>query len=148
MKTLNDIIALYKQGDEEVLQSLENQFSKNRSNNKLSKVVEISYRSNIQLYLVFSSNKESGRVQFLFNAHQALELELKEEIIDMKIEESIFPDMMNELMLPETKAILEANNISNENCVSILKLKEKDELTFLIETNTSYVFVMEYYWKS
>lgn len=59
-----------------------------------------------------------------------------------------FIEFIKEVWFPVTKEILATNNMIEENCNLIYKLKEKDELTFLIQTKIQYVFIKEIYWRS
>ena len=115
---------------------------------QLSEIIEIPYRGNYELDMVFSSDKKQSIELFLFKAIEVLEYEASEEIIFYKFQEYLFDNMLEELCFPDTKKALVRNNISKDKCISIIKLKEKDELTFLVETKTNYVFISEDFWKS
>ena len=145
---LKETIEFYKNSDLDVINDFEKSIQTQIKNVDISQVVEIPYQGNYNLDMVFSLNRKQAIVLFLFKAIEALEYEASEEIGYYNFEEYSFDNMLNELSFPDTKETLFQNNFTEQNCVAIIKLKEKDELTFLIETTSNYIFISEDYWKS
>lgn len=145
---LKETIEFYKNSDLDVINDFEKSIQTQIKNVDISQVVEIPYQGNYNLDMVFSLNRKQAIVLFLFKAIEALEYEASEEIGYYNFEEYSFDNMLNELSFPDTKETLFQNKFTEQNCVAIIKLKEKAELTFLIETTNNYIFISEDYWKS
>lgn len=119
---------------------------------QLSQVIEEPLKGNYHLSMVFSKDDKATDLDFLVNALKALEYDtlydISEELSSYNLESYSFKEFIKEVWFLTTKEILTVNSIIEENCNLIYKLKDKDELTFLIQTKTHYVFVQEIYWKS
>lgn len=145
---LENIIKLSKNKDVSVIDDFKKEHQTIIDKIQLSEIIEIPYQGNYHLDMVFSLSKKQSAELFLFKAIEVLEYEASEEFIFYKFEEYLFDNLLDELSFPDTKETLFKNNFTEKNCVSIIKLKEKDELTFLIETTNNYIFISEVYWKS
>ena len=147
--TLQEAITYYKIKNQNGIIAYE---QANYSKIELSQVVEEPFKGNYHLSMVFSKDNKAIDLDFLVNALKALEYDtlhdISEELSSYNLEVYSFNQLVNEVCFPTTKEILTVNSIIEENCNLIYKLKEKDELTFLIQTKTQYVFVQEIYWMS
>ena len=147
---LKDTLALYKnlsaQSNFEEIERIENELKKN-DRIKFSDLVEIPFRGNLQLDIVASADKSVPIVEFLYQAVWQLEHVPIEEFPYFDLRDYQFEAMMDELTTKEAKKFMHEKR-SAEDGFSVMKLKEKDELTFLVEAPTQYVYVSEFYWKS
>lgn len=128
-----------------------NAFQEEISPVSIQKVVEEALKGNYHLNLVISEDIVVTEKDFVVAALNALEFDLydiSEEISSYEIKDYSYNDFVNETWFPFTKEILIEHNIVEENCSSIYKLRERDELTFLVKTKTQYVFIQEIYWRS
>lgn len=145
---LFQILELYKNSDFNLINNFEKSISENIKEIGVLKMIEIPFKGNYNLDMVFSLDKKESIELFLFKAIEVLQYKAEEEIPFYKNQDFLFHDMIEELSFSETKLSLSENNVLENNCISIIKLKEKDELTFLIETQDNYIFISEIYWKS
>ncbi len=143
-----NIIKLSKSKDASVIDEFKKEHQSIIDKIKIPKIIEIPYKGNYNLDIVFSLNKKQPAELFLLKAIEVLEYEASEEIIFYNFEAYLYDNLLDELSFPDTKEALFQNNFTEKDCVSIIKLKEKDELTFLIETSNNYIFISEVYWKS
>lgn len=147
--TLQETIAYYKIKKQNGITAYK---AVNSTKVQLSQVIEEPLKGNYHLSMVFSKDDKATDLDFLVNALKALEYDtlydISEELSSYNLESHSFKEFIKEVWFPATKEILTANNMIEENCNLIYKLKEKDELTFLIQTKTQYVFIKEIYWKS
>ena len=147
---LNNTIEIYKKVSEkrnfEEIENIENKILEN-GEIQFSKIIEIPYKHNFHLEIVMSADKTISITEFLYQALYKLEYQPIEEFPLFNVEDYKFNNMIEELSTVEAKEFL-INQISSNNSLSINKLKEKDELTFIIENKSNYIFVSEIYWKS
>ena len=117
----------------------------------IQEVIDEAFRGNVHLSMVFSDAIDRPEKEFLVAAFNALEYDMydiSDEFGNYTITEYSYEAMIKELSIQRTKELLKERNITAHYCKSILKLREKDELTFLIKTNTQYIFVSEIFWWS
>jgi hypothetical protein len=145
---LKNRIEIYKKADFTLINDFEKSFTTKVDEILISKLIEITFKGNYNLDMVFSVDKKHSLESFLFKAFKTLEYVPFEEISEYKYQVFSYHKMLQELSFIETKEALTKNSILEKNCVTVIKLKEKDELTFLIETKSNYVFISEIYWKS
>lgn len=143
---LNQVIELYKKGDLEAITSFENHIEE-KDVIQFSEIIEIPYPENFQVDIITSIDKKNSIIDFLFSAMKQLEYEPIEEFPEYEVQNYTFENTIHELSSVEAKDFLIVKTSQN-NILSIFKLKEKDELTFLIVTELNYVFISEIYWKS
>ena len=146
--TLQEAIAYYKIKNQNGIIAYE---QTNHSKIELSQVIEEALKGNCHLSMVFSEDKGVTEKDFVLAALNALEFDLydiSEELSNYEIRSYSYNNFINEIWFPITKEILTVNSIVEEDCNLIFKLKDKDELTFLIQTKTQYIFIKEIYWMS
>lgn len=114
---------------------------------QFSEIIEIPFRGNFQLDILMSADKSLTITEFLYQVMYILEYKPIEEFPFFKVENYEFDNMIEELTTIESKEFLTENILSSDS-VSATKLKEKDELTFVVESTSNYVFISEVYWKS
>ena len=101
--------------------------------------------------MVFSNAINASEKEFLIAAFHALEydnFDITLELGSYTIQNYTYQQTIAELSIPKTTEILNEHKITADNCMFILNLKEKDELTFLIKTKTEYIFIAEIFWWS
>lgn len=143
---LNQIIELYKSGDLDAITDFESHIEK-KDPIQFSEIIEIPHPENFQVDMITSIDKKNSIIDFLFRAMIQLEYEPIEEFPEYEVQNYTFENTIHELSSVESKDFLVLKTSQN-NILSIFKLKEKDELTFLIITELNYVFISEIYWKS
>ncbi len=147
---LKNTIALYKKLAEkqnfEEIELIETQI-KQKGEIQFAQIIEIPYKGNFHLDIIMSANKNTSITEFLFQAMYKLEYQPIEEFPLFNVEDYKFDNMIAELNTVEAKEFL-MNQVAANTRISINKLKEKDELTFIIESKSNYIFVSETYWKS
>ena len=147
---LQNMIELYKKLSEkrsfEKIKHIENKIKK-KGEIQFSKIIEIPYEGNFHLDIIMSADKTISITEFLYQAIYKLEYQPMEEFPLFNVEDYKFSNMIEELYTVEAKEFL-INKVSSNNIISINKLKEKDELTFILENKSNYIFVSEIYWKS
>jgi hypothetical protein len=114
-------------------------------------VIDEPFRGNVHLSMIFSNAIDKSEKDFLVAAFNALEYDaydISEEFGNYSITPYNYGHMLQELAIPKTKEVLNEHQINAQNCTSILKLREKDELTFLIKTERQYIFILESFWWS
>jgi len=117
----------------------------------LQEIVDEPFRGNVYLSMVFSNALDASEKDFLVAAFNALEYDaydISDEFGNYSITEYSYEAMMKELAIPKTKEVLNQHEVFADNCRSVLKLREKDELTFLIKTERQYIFILESFWWS
>ena len=117
----------------------------------IQKVIDEPFRGNVDLSMVFSNAFDRPDKEFLVAAFHALEYDvydISEEFGKYSIIKYSFDDMLKELAIQKTKEVLDEHGITEHISMSILKLREKDELTFLVKTETQYIFISEIFWWS
>ena len=117
----------------------------------IQEIIDEALRGNVHLSMVFSDAIDRSEKEFLVAAFGALEYDhydISDGFGNYTITEYSYEAMIKELSIQRTKELLKERNITAHYCKSILKLREKDELTFLIKTNTQHIFVSEIFWWS
>ncbi len=145
--TLKETIAYHKELNQKGIVA----FPEKIPNVPIQKVIDEALRGNVHLSMVFSEGIETSEKEFLVAAFNALEYDaydISDEFGNYIITNYSFEAMLKELSIQRTKEILEEHDVIAQNCTSIIKLREKDELTFLIQTNTQYIFISEIFWWS
>lgn len=147
---LKNTIELYKKLSEKrnlkKIKHIENKI-KEKGEIQFSKIIEIPYEGNFHLDIIMSADKTISITEFLYQAIYKLEYQPMEEFPLFNVEDYKFNNMIEELYTVEAKEFL-INKVPSNNIISINKLKEKDELTFILENKSNYIFVSEIYWKS
>jgi len=145
--TLLETIAYYKNLNKQCATA----FAEKRPNVQIQRIIEEPFEGNVHLSMVFSNTINASKKEFLIAAFNALEydnFDITLELGSYNIQNYTYLQTIAELSIPKTAEILNECKITADNCVFILKLKEKDELTFLIKTKTKYIFVAEIFWRS
>jgi hypothetical protein len=117
----------------------------------IQEIIDEPFRGNIHLSMVFSNAVEVSEKEFLVAAFHALEYDtydISDEFGNYSITPYGYGDMLNELSIPRAKEVLGQKQIEIQSFICILKLREKDELTFLIKTESQYIFISETFWWS
>ena len=114
---------------------------------EFSEIIEKPYPRNFQLEILMSADKHVSLTEFLYHVMYQLEYEPIEEFPFFKVEEYPFSKMIKELWMVEARDFLDTH-IPSESRPAVIKLKNKEELTFLIETESNYIYLSEIYWKS
>jgi hypothetical protein len=118
---------------------------------QIQRIIEESFKGNLHLSIVFSNAINASEKEFLIAAFYALkydDFDVTLELGSYTIQNYTYEQTIAELSIPKTVEILKEYKVTVDNCMSILKLKEKDELTFLIKTKTEYIFITEIFWWS
>ena len=130
-----------------------NRFQKDIPDISIQNIVDESFRGNMHLFMVCSTDTRCSEEEFLLASLQALTYEVEDmvhELASFTISHYTYSVMMEELGIEYTKELLARYTVGgngNSN-ISLIKLKEKNELSFLIRTDTYYIFVQEIFWRS
>jgi len=114
-------------------------------------IIEEPLKGNLHLSMVISNAMHSSEKEFLLAALKALSYDnydISDNLGNYTLIEYNYAKTVEELSFLKTKSLLEEHKVTTENCSVIYKLKEKDELTFLIKTKTKYIFISEIFWLS
>lgn len=117
----------------------------------IQEIIDESFRGNVQLSMVFSNAIENSEKNFLVAAFHALEYDnydISDEFGNYSMTPYRYEQMIKELSIQKTREVLSQRQIEHQNFEFIFKLREKDELTFLIKTQTQYIFICESFWWS
>ena len=118
---------------------------------QIQRIIEESFKGNVHLSMVFSNAVNASEKEFLIAAYYALkydDFDVTLELGSYAIQNYTYEQTIAELSIPKTVEILKEYKVTVDNCICIFKLKEKDELTFLIKTKTEYIFITEIFWWS
>lgn len=115
------------------------------------KVIEESFRGNVHLSMAFSKSVNTPIKDFLTSALHTFEysnFDISNELSSYTLQTYSHKKVISELCIPQTKELLQQCLVTEHTITNSYKLKEKDELTFLLQTTTQYVLIQEIYWKS
>ncbi|MEL7146982.1 MAG: hypothetical protein AAFO69_11475 [Bacteroidota bacterium] len=145
--TLEETLAYYRRLNKHQVTA----FTEKVPDVNMQRIVEEPFEGNMHLSMVFSEEIGRTKKDFLIAALHALEYdphEISDELSKYVIQDSTYEQAIKEFSIPTTKKMLKEAEVTADHCLCCFKLKEKDELTFLLKTKTAYILLMEMYWKS
>ena len=116
---LNNIIALCKTKDAEVIEGFKEEHKRTIDQIKISEIVEIPFKGNYNLDMVFSLNKKQPATFFLLKAIDVLEFEASEELIFYNFEDYSFDNLVDELSFQETKDRSRSDDVVSRVATSV-----------------------------